>query len=231
MGNLSKLSMFAKDDFSMLTNLTKSNMSTFNDTKVKKSELKKRMNHSIQVAEISDMILNSYYKDTNPHFTDMDMYLLKIMKKNHVEFVPKMLGIIHDTYKYCENQYDHGEIISKQFELWVLMVGIEISPEIQLMIDALKKHSNKNLNDYDNLYYKILCDADILSRKYIMKVDELKDKNGFVTFKDYEKSLDFVKDYTPKTPYFNIYLHSYQRQLKDNISLELEKVGKKKKKG
>jgi len=217
MSKFEKLKELKKDDFKMVIKMTKSNMSTFNDQKVKKSEISKRLEHSFQVADISDIILSEYLKDKNPHFTDMDLYLLKVMKDNDILFIPKLLGIIHDTYKYCENKYDHGEIISKQFELWVLMLGIEITPEIQLMIDSLKYHSNKDKNDYDNIYYKILCDADIISRKYLMKLDEIKDKHGNISFNDYEKSLTWCNSYKPKTPYFNSILHTFQRDAKEKI--------------
>ena len=183
-----------------------------------------RFKHMERVADISYQIMMKYmeeykksgksYSSKKTKITKSDYHQLKEIEKNNIETTVIFLGLVHDIYKFCESDnLGHGELVASFFKDYCKRNGIKNTGIVKKMYEALRDHSDKNKNN-DNLFYKILVEADVLSKYSEENFKEkisLFNASASEEFKKLEG--ERLKDYKPKTPFFNDLKFKYKNEL------------------
>lgn len=188
-----------------------------------------RMQHILEVMKISKMILNLSMTKPLP----IDHPISKIIH-NKMEWSVQLVALMHDMYKMEETKvHSHGFLAAKQFGFYARMKGFDYTdnpaapdPDNHLwfMYSAIINHSNHTaFSPETNIYYDILCDADILSKYTIENViDKWKNKyNGEGTLKEtVDKVLNTHTPYTGKTLPYEYLKDVYLDKLKIDVELK-----------
>ena len=177
-----------------------------------------RFQHMERVSMISLQLLQLYlseyercgkkYRKGKTCLKKEDFPQLANIKKHGLENAVVFMGIIHDMYKFDEYNTEHGIRASQFFEQYCEKNHIPMKGMIKDIHDAIHDHSLKNKNQ-ENIFFKILCDADILSKYSKENVIEKKYKDG-KSPRDTVKLIDADK-YDYKTPFFR-YLRKMKRK-------------------
>jgi hypothetical protein len=189
-----------------------------------------RYDHTEKVVQISRELFHMMVNDDNPEddyagFYTKEYSLCKPIHENCLEWLFSVVAYIHDMYKFSEdrNKAEHGAIAAKQFDSYCNTYNINTSYKIVIqMKDAIYNHSKKYLYLEDNIFFDILCDADILSKYSITNIKEksiYKYKNNLND--TYNMVINHVGGYVPKTKYFNLLLPEYSRRLRNDLKNEI----------
>lgn len=180
-----------------------------------------RFSHCERVADISFQLLQFYMEDikNTKKLSKKEIDQLKYIKKYKLENSVIFLGLIHDMYKFAEtNKTDHSELVATFFKNYCKRNKVKMKNHVELMYEALRDHSDKSINKSDNIYYKILTDADVLSKYFEenihQKTDDGHAKEVIIKL---EKELHNDK-FKGKTPYYNELHDIYKRALLRKIS-------------
>lgn len=217
---MNKIKKFiAQDDIKLLKTLFYKKYLSVTPRIVDEKNLKLRFLHCERVSDVSFDILHFYLNDlknNSKKLSKTDVRQLKYIKKNKLDNAVIFLGYIHDLYKFAESkESEHGELAAEFFKNYCKRNHMKIGGHVKLMYDAIKNHSNKLDNNSNNIYYKILCDADLLSKYFEENIVQKMEKHK-LSAKDevvrYEKVLKDTK-VKGKTPYFDQLQDLYKRHL------------------
>lgn len=191
---------------------------------VDKRVLVYRFKHMERVSDISYQLLCLYideynkckkkYNSKKTKISKSDYHQVKEIIENDILTSVIFLGLIHDIYKFREtDKVDHGVLASEFFKNYCKNNKLKMTGIVKKMNEAVKHHSEKGRN-YDNLYYKILVDADILS-KYTEENFKEKMIRSNITSREELLHLDneALKSYKPKTPFYEIVKFKYKSDL------------------
>lgn len=126
------------------------------------AEVLYRKRHIEIVMEISREILNRY-KDSNIEVRLKNQ--LDFIFDNGLEWTIDVVSLLHDAYKHKISPLSHGKMAALLFENICKDVGLDIHRDSTLfdMHTAITFHSSSGL-DISDIYYEIICDADMLSK-------------------------------------------------------------------
>lgn len=196
-----------------------------------------RIAHINTVANLSNQIMFDYiafYKScTYNHDTDKirNEYIkntLSIIDTCNLSWLPYMIALLHDMYKLIDaKDIPHGYLAAKQFEIYCESQDIRIKNYdlLKQAKIALAEHSNKARYLQTNIFFDILCDADIISKFTMNNIEEKMLLEGTSVNDTYENMIKKNASYTGKTPFYDIYKKKYS----DWLELELRRyliVGK-----
>lgn len=196
-----------------------------------------RYEHMKRVADISEELMILYLKEYDrcgkkynskvTSLTETDFNDLKEIKKEGLLKTVIFLGLAHDIYKFCETKdVDHGELAAEFFKSFCKKNKIKLKGLAKKMYLAIKYHSNKGKN-LDNIYYKVLCDADILSH-YFPEMFLERSVKAKITSTEYFKRIDKeMKDYKSKTPFFKALKKRYRTKAIHNMTDKIFKASDK----
>lgn len=197
----------------------------------KKDIAKCRFAHIEKVAVLSWQIFNLYlkeYKRTNKKYNKENQLsksdfkqIEKIVKLNANRSI-LFMGIIHDLYKmYESDKKSHGELAADWFTSYCKTNKYKMKGVMKDIRDAVKHHSNKDKKT-KNIYYKILCDADVLSKYSVENAYEksiLLDMNLEDALKNSMNIIEKEKKYKGKTPFFNYLRDVNKRKVIEQIKM------------
>ena len=183
-----------------------------------------RFKHMERVADISYQLLLLYiseykkcekkYNSKKTKISKSEYHQIKAMIKDGALTSVIFLGLIHDIYKFREtNKVEHGELASQFFKNYCKNNKLKMTGRVKKMNEALKNHSEKE-KTYDNIYFKILVDADILSKYSEENIKEKiirtnrTSRNELVRFES-----EGLKGFKPKTPFFYELRFKYKTDL------------------
>ena len=182
-----------------------------------------RYKHMERVADISDKLLYLYISEYNKCKKKYNSKKTKISKSEYhqVKEIIKddiltsviFLGLIHDIYKFCEtDKHEHGELASQFFRNYCKNNHLKMTGVVKKMNEALKHHSEKQ-KGYDNIFFRILVDADLLSKFSEENFKEKIIKVNITSRDELTHLQEKLKDYKPKTPFFEMMKFKYKSDL------------------
>ena len=167
-----------------------------------------RFQHMKTVSSISYKILLSYLKDksASKKLSKYEQKQLNIIKKHNLETTIIFISMIHDIYKFVEDEnIEHGDMASKFFKNFCKMNNIKIKGIVSDMFEAIKKHSDKDIKS-KNIYLNILRDADMLSKLSSENIQEKMQKLNISGLEELKKITNIINtEYQKKshTVFFN----------------------------
>ena len=184
--------------------------------KDKKDVSKCRFIHTERVALISYQILGMYideYKRTKGKYTKdskiskSDFKQVKRIVKSKAEKSVIFMGIIHDLFKMTEEVKDsHGILAAEWFTEYCKLNKYQMKGILKDIRDAIKNHSSKGDMKNKNIFYKILCDADIISKYSVENAYEKSIKLNMTMLESIKNSMNIIENkngYKGHTPFFN----------------------------
>lgn len=167
-----------------------------------------RYRHCELVTDIMVNICKVLYRDN--HYD-----ILSRLVDNNIAWLINVIGITHDMYKLSDNSI-HGMKASIYFTNKIVVpYKIDTDYDIVMLIqEALAFHSNKNTY-LDNIFWKILVDADVISHLDISYLMYKCDISRSSFNKIYNKTIKDVKSYVP---FFKITEEMKDRMIKKLLS-------------
>ena len=174
-----------------------------------------RYQHCVMVSMICESLLKKYFELLeNPSNEELskkeEKQLISLADHDAFNYV-SIMGIIHDMYKLNEKYAKkHGKATALWFRCYIKKSHIPFKKEMKDIYKAIKYHSNKKKLT-NNIFYKILCDADILSKFTPQTVYKYRKENEifhFVTNEEVINEMLEKENYFGKTLFFYDELHS-----------------------
>ena len=183
-----------------------------------------RFKHMERVADISYQIMMKYmeeykksgksYSSKKTKITKSDYHQLKEIEKNDIQTTVIFLALVHDIYKFCESDnLSHGELAASFFKDYCRRNNIKNTGVVKKMYEAIRDHSAKDKKS-DNIFYKILVEADILSHyseEYFKEKIILSKRTAAEELTHLEGYR--LKDYKPRTPFYSDLKFKYKNNL------------------
>lgn len=193
-----------------------------------------RMNHIKKVVELSEVLLLDWYQVVNgkmkcgSDISNSERIVYNLVE-NNMEWAVKLIAYLHDMFKYHNSEKEHGFLAAKFFKEEICeSCGLDLSFNIiAMMYEALSTHSNKRLS-LNNVFQRILVDADILSKYNMDTMYERKQiKYPDKSIREIFDMLDEAcKVYVGKTPGFQSRLNNFYNILVSDIRIEEIKEGR-----
>ena len=191
-----KMEIYRKNDMQLLKDTLRSVLKASST----EASAEYRYKHSMAVAQISENLAFGMSKKESPLIQSSEQLLaFDIFNTNNL-WMFSMLGLLHDMYKYAEtSKVNHGKIASKQFALYCKTASVDMSGIVLQMKEALLFHSNKDMVIKPNLFFAVLCDADILSDITPFTMERYMQKYKLSQKDALDKIITDVSKYVPKT--------------------------------
>ena len=168
-----------------------------------------RYDHCIMVSMICENLLKKYFEllenPSNEELSQKEEKQLMLLADHGAFNYVSIMGIIHDMYKLNEKYAKkHGKVAALWFKTYIKKNHIPFKKEMKDIYKAIKYHSNKKKLT-NNIFYKILCDADILSKFTPQNIYKYRRENEIFYFVTNESVINEMlekENYFGKTLFF-----------------------------
>lgn len=174
-----------------------------------------RKDHTSMVVNFSKKLFKKCINNTNS-LNEVDKSLVEYIVRNELTWVIPMISYLHDMYKLSTSPLSHGAMASMYFRMNICDGNSDIENQME---EAIRYHSYPKMN-IPNILYKVLVDADILS-KYTISYMEYKKRTKYPNY-SYKKIVKKVVKELDKHPGYTPGYAGMKEEITNNLHMDMQ---------
>lgn len=167
-----KVRVFIQNDFDVLRHHVWASLEK-NIPPEEQWKVNMRKDHTLTVVKFAKKLFKKCVSEMDT-LSVVDKSLIEYIIRNDLTWVVPMIAYLHDMYKLSTSPLGHGAMAAMYFTMNICDGNSDIENQME---EAIRYHSYPKMN-IPNILYKILVDADILS-KYTISYIEYKKQTKY----------------------------------------------------